>query len=133
VKYEIIVEGEKKLNQSLKKLETEYPRIQEQILRSWAEEVLKVSKDEYLTAAEADKTRLHVRTGRLRKSINYWLQGDSAFVGSNLVYAPIHEFGFAFIPARPYLKPSIERLFKTDKARRLAELQIRRWLKRLEK
>lgn len=46
-------------------------------------------------------------TGALRRSIVWQLEGHSVLVGSNLVYAPIHQLGGrtgrAMIPARPYL------------------------------
>ena len=50
------------------------------------------------------------RTGRLKKSINYEAEGDNVQVGTNVVYAAIHQFGgkagrghAVELPARPYL------------------------------
>lgn len=43
-------------------------------------------------------------TGRLKSSISYRLNGTSSVsVGSDLVYANIHQFGGSHIPARPFL------------------------------
>jgi phage virion morphogenesis protein len=51
--------------------------------------------------------RMLERSGALIDSIHHKLYGDQAEVGSNLVYAAIHQFGGAevgkAIPARPYL------------------------------
>lgn len=50
------------------------------------------------------------RTGRLKSSINYHAGKDHVVVGTNLIYAAIHQFGGkagrghrANIPARPFL------------------------------
>jgi len=50
------------------------------------------------------------RTGRLKSSINYQAGKDHVVVGTNLIYAAIHQFGGkagrghrANIPARPFL------------------------------
>lgn len=60
---------------------------------------------------------LRVRTGQLRRSIRTKKTGKGFNVvyrvGSGIVYAPIHETGgrtkHANIPARPYMRPSLER------------------------
>ena len=55
---------------------------------------------------------LKVKTGRLRSSINTKVQqfGSNIIgsIGSNVVYASIHELGSSRIPARPFLAPAIE-------------------------
>lgn len=53
-------------------------------------------------------TPILVRTGNLRDSIRYAvdLVGSSASVGSDLVYAGVHQFGNRYkpkVPARPFL------------------------------
>ena len=53
--------------------------------------------------------------GDLIDSINSQVHGDTVEIGSNLVYAAIHQFGGAeagmpFIPARPYLGLSSENM-----------------------
>jgi len=61
--------------------------------------------------------RLTARTGRLRGSITHRVDkaGLRAWVGSNVIYARIHELSgragrnhASFIPARPYLQPAVE-------------------------
>jgi len=53
----------------------------------------------------------HVDTGTLRRSITYKIAKDSAFVGSNVVYARALEMGYApgGLAPRPYLRPVIDR------------------------
>lgn len=48
---------------------------------------------------------LLLRGGDLRGSITHEAQGDEVAVGSNLIYAAVHQYGFVKkrIPARPYL------------------------------
>lgn len=49
-------------------------------------------------------------SGDLKDSIQFDVQGDSVIIGSNLIYARVHQEGFAEknIPARPYLGLSDE-------------------------
>ena len=57
---------------------------------------------------------LNVVTGRLRSSINYLVKetksGFGVSVGTNVVYAPVHEFGDSqgHIRPRPFLQPAVE-------------------------
>ncbi|MEO0681034.1 MAG: phage virion morphogenesis protein [Pseudomonadota bacterium] len=56
---------------------------------------------------------LLVRSGALRDSLHHVVEGNVVRVGSNLVYAAIHQFGGADagkpeLPARPYLGLSAE-------------------------
>jgi len=44
--------------------------------------------------------RLRARTGRLRGSVRTEVHGDEARIGSNVVYAAIHEFGGEIVPKR---------------------------------
>jgi phage virion morphogenesis protein len=54
--------------------------------------------------------KILIGSGRLKNSITYQVQGNTVRIGSNLVYAAIHQMGgragrnrAATIPARPYL------------------------------
>lgn len=47
-------------------------------------------------------------SGNLANSIQYDLQGTTAFVGSNVQYAVYLEFGTRKMEARPFLFPSLE-------------------------
>lgn len=90
-------------------------------------------------------------TGKLAQSINYRLKGDwISEVGSNLVYAAIHEFGGTIVPraanalvfkvkdqwvttqkvtikARPYISPSIEWVFRHE-ADDIINRQGQKWI-----
>lgn len=58
--------------------------------------------------------QLKVRTGHLRRSIRSNVIDRNnkleAYIGSNVVYSAVHEFGYKprNIPPRPYIKPAIE-------------------------
>ena len=45
-----------------------------------------------------------VDTGRLRNSISYAVDGESAYIGTNVEYAPYLELGTKKIAAHHYLK-----------------------------
>jgi phage virion morphogenesis protein len=71
-----------------------------------------------------------IRTGRLKASIGWKVLGDTIAVGTNLVYAAIHQFGGRAgrgmkvrIPARPFLG-------LTEEDRREAEALLLEWLSR---
>lgn len=53
------------------------------------------------------KTVTPVDTGRLRGSITHESDSDTAYVGTNVYYAPYVEFGTYKMAAQPYLKPGI--------------------------
>lgn len=42
-------------------------------------------------------------TGRLRNSINYRAEVNRLIIGTNVSYAPYHQFGTKKMPARPFL------------------------------
>lgn len=49
-----------------------------------------------------------VDTGRLRNSISHTVDGDTAYIGSNVEYAPYQELGTSKMKAQPYLKPAVQ-------------------------
>lgn len=59
----------------------------------------------------AAKRLAPVDTGRLRSSITWRLERDSAglmaVVGTNVHYAPYQEFGTSRMPAHPFLRPAL--------------------------
>jgi HK97 gp10 family phage protein len=55
------------------------------------------------TAAKA----VHVDTGLLRSSITRQVNKDTAYVGTNVEYAPYEEFGTRYRKAHPFLRPSL--------------------------
>lgn len=60
-----------------------------------------------------------VDTGRLRGSITHAKDDDSAYVGTNVEYAPYVELGTYKMPARPFLKNAI--LNYADDYKRIVE------------
>lgn len=54
------------------------------------------------------KAKCPVDTGNLRNSISHAASGDSAYIGTNVEYAPYVEFGTRKMAAQPYLKPAAE-------------------------
>lgn len=79
-------------------------------------EIFKDAKDEAIAkaletiglVAEGYAKRLApVDTGRLRNSISHARDEDSAYIGTNVEYAPYVEFGTKRQTAQPYLKPAV--------------------------
>lgn len=84
--------------------------------------IVKDSVDECLTALAKAKVRglnaigaaaeknakaiCPVDTGRLRNSISHTQDGDSAYIGTNVEYAPYVELGTSRMKAQPYLRPA---------------------------
>ena len=52
------------------------------------------------------KKRCPVDTGRLRNSITHMTSGNSAYIGTNVEYAPHVELGTRKQKAQPYLRPA---------------------------
>ena len=50
----------------------------------------------------------YVRTGTLRNSITHTTDKDSAYVGTNIEYAPYVEMGTSRMRPRPFIKPAVE-------------------------
>jgi phage gpG-like protein len=168
IRIEDLGDSQKKAIESLQRIKKDMPDIVLIIIKRWCEEIIKIAQKNYLNAGQGDSEHLHRRTGKLAASITYWLNGKfSADVGSDLVYARIHEEGgtifpgakgflawpiqvgvylsrsgallkkptrktvaYAYtrktvtIPARPYIRPSIQDYFASDTAERMAELTL---------
>jgi len=80
-------------------------------------EIFKTINKQFLPAAGVELQKEVVRTirvksivdtGRLRDSINYKVSGDEVAVGTNVEYAPYHEYGTRKMAARPYMRPSLD-------------------------
>jgi phage gpG-like protein len=154
MEYTIDIHGEEKVRAGLKRIERDFDHINRLILRKFAETIVKISKNEYITTG--GKSGLNVRSGNLRGSIDYQMQMDHAVIFNNMVYAAIHEFGGTIyprkgkylvfeidgqvifaksvkIPARPYLRPAINQFFNEGLAKRLGEQILQHELnKRME-
>lgn len=48
-----------------------------------------------------------IDTGRLRNSLSHATDEDSAYIGTNVEYAPYVEMGTYKMKARPYLEPAV--------------------------
>lgn len=59
-----------------------------------------------LQAERHAKEECPVDTGRLRNSISHSASGNSAYIGTNVEYAPYVEMGTSRMGAQPYLKPA---------------------------
>ncbi len=60
-----------------------------------------------LTAERNAKFACPVDTGRLRNSISHTHDKNTAYIGTNVEYAPYVEMGTVNTRAQPYLKPAI--------------------------
>ena len=60
-----------------------------------------------------------VDTGRLRNSLTHATDEDSAYIGTNVEYAPYVEMGTYKMKARPYLEPAVTE--HVDEYRELVE------------
>lgn len=71
-------------------------------LEGAADLVIARSQTTYLRAAQGDHSKLHVRSGRLWRSIHKRVAVNAheikAEIGTNVVYARIHELGGTIIP-----------------------------------
>lgn len=65
-----------------------------------------------------------VDTGRLRNSITHATDEDSAYIGTNVEYAPYVEMGTYKMKARPYLEPAVTE--HVDEYRELVENFMRK-------
>jgi len=65
-----------------------------------------------------------VDTGRLRNSLTHATDEDSAYIGTNVEYAPYVEMGTYKMKARPYLEPAVTE--HIDEYRELVENYMRK-------
>lgn len=69
-----------------------------------------------------------VKTGTLRRSITTRVEGNAAYVGTSVVYAPFVEYGTRHMPARPYLSTGLD-----DAQQQIEEIAERFGVKVLDK
>lgn len=80
------------------------------------DEIKKLMLDAKLVALEAvglqaegyAKRLCPVDTGNLRNSITHTADDDTAYIGTNVEYAPYVEFGTSKTAAQPYLRPAAQ-------------------------
>ena len=70
------------------------------------------------------KAEAPVDTGRLRNSIANAVQGDTAYIGTNVEYAPYQELGTTRIAPKHFLQDSVQN--HIDEYRRIAEEELKR-------
>jgi len=145
VKYSVDLETGP-LVKKLKRLGRDMPEINRGILGDLADAVVTRADSKYLSGGRPNLRR---PTGHLAQSLTYRVGKDFAEVGTNLVYAAIHEFGGTIkpkngqylkfeingktifakqvtIPARPYLKPALNDIFASGKAQLIADRELQR-------
>jgi phage gpG-like protein len=152
IEYTVAIKADRTIK-LLERLEDHFPRIERLIVSRIAERVVSITQAEKLRGQVLNR-----QSGDLAASIHYRLRGNAtAVVGTNMVYAAIHEFGgtiraknaefLAFrldggryvmtkevqIPARPYLGPTMTEYFDSGKAKRLVELTLKEEIERLER
>jgi len=80
-------------------------------------EIFKAINKQFLPKAGVEVQKEAVRiirskgiidSGRLRDSVKYKVRGDEVSIGTNVEYATYQEYGTVKMPARPYLRPSID-------------------------
>lgn len=143
---------DKQVRELFQKLEADMPEINRRILGVLSEEVVTRSQRDYLRGGHP----LNRVTGNLAQSLTHKVYGSYAEVGSNLVYAPVHEFGATInpgakgflawkdrqtgkwiytrkpvrIPPRPYLRPALDDVFQTGRAVTIIEGVLRDEIRR---
>lgn len=71
------------------------------------------AKLEVTTAVyDTPESPTYVRTGALRNSISHESDDDTAYVGTNLEYAPYVELGTSNMVERPFIRPAVENHLK---------------------
>ena len=71
-----------------------------------------------------------IDTGRLRNSISYAVDGESAYIGTNVEYAPYLELGTKKITAHHYLKRAVTE--HKDEYKELAVQAIKKAINNLQ-
>jgi phage gpG-like protein len=115
---------DERLKRVLANLNGDWPRLQEMLLRRYAEEVGKNARSN-VTGGNP----LHVRTGRLRGSIGYEFRGDDTVaVGTNVHYGKYHEFGNG-VPQRPWLGPALNTFAGSARQDSIGRSVLRRFMR----
>ena len=86
-----------------------------EILKAFEQATAKGLEKVGLVAEGYAKAKAPVDTGRLRNSITHEVDGQDAYIGSNVEYAPYVELGTSTQKARPFLKPAATEHSRTYK------------------
>jgi len=94
IKIEDIGNSREEIINNLKQIQKDFPKIAEKITKRFLESIRGSIVKNYLKGQV-----LKSITGKLSSSINWWLsEGGVGFIGSDLIYAAIHEFGGTIVP-----------------------------------
>lgn len=137
---ELSLENEEQLKKAFDRFSKDIPQINRRILGFISEEVISTSQKDYLRGQALNR-----QSGTLANSLTYRLLNDwTAQVGTNVAYAAIHEYGGIIrpksedylhfqvngnwvktkevhMPERPYLRPALDDVFASGKAKRIGE------------
>lgn len=145
----ITEEGRKEVIAMLDSIKNSMPSLHRQILSLLCEDIISISQKDYLSGQVLKR-----KTGKLANSLTYRLIGNSdAEVGTNLIYAAIHEYGGeirpknkkflhwvsptgeqvftkgpVLMPERPFLRPALEKEFSSGRAKQIAELALEKYI-----
>lgn len=103
-----------------KALEDRVPLILEAIgVQAEGNAVMEVTRAVYDTPESPN----YVRTGDLRKFLTHRAdnQGHAVYVGTNTEYAPYVEMGTKKMPARPFIRPTVEKSEYKDQYNEIVE------------
>lgn len=78
---------------TLQKIGEQFPQVAEKITKRFLESIRGSIVKDYLKGQV-----LNSRTGKLSSSIHWWLSGSEGYIGTNLIYAAIHEYGGVITP-----------------------------------
>lgn len=91
-------------NLVLEELERRIPIVMEALgIEAEGNAITEVNKLVY----DTPQSPSYVRTGRLKNSISHAVSGDTAYIGTNLEYAPYVELGTSRMAPRPFLRNGI--------------------------
>lgn len=78
------------------------------VIQASYDQIEKALKSVALTAEKYAKQDCPVDTGRLRSSITHETDKNTAYIGTNVEYAPYVEMGTSRMRAQPFLEPAME-------------------------
>lgn len=81
------------------------------------------AKEEITKVVYDTPERGYIRTGRLRNSISHARDDESAYIGTNVEYAPYVELGTSKMEPRPFLRPAATNY--TEEYKTLVETALR--------
>lgn len=80
----------------------------ELVIQASYAQIEKALKSVALSAEKYAKRDCPVDTGRLRSSITHETDKNTAYIGTNVEYAPYVEMGTSRMRAQPFLEPAME-------------------------